>query len=194
MNTSKLTYTQYTDSELVEAYKKTSNTNLVGALIDRYTLLVLGVCMKYLKEEAIAKDVTMQVFENLFSDLKKHTITNFQSWLYIVTKNNCLLYLRKDKKERENQEYYKQHQLLVMEKDVDLHLDGNTKEQLLIKLEACINKLPPEQKAAVDLFFLQNKCYREVAEITGYNLNAVKSYIQNGKRNLKQCITANNEG
>ena len=161
--------------------------------MERYALLVLSVCMKYLKDESLAKDLTMQVFENLFVDLKKHQISNFRPWLYTVAKNSCLLYLRKDKRSNEKLEQYKKDTALVMEKELFMYPDEDAKEQLLLKLEACLTKLNSEQRIAIDLFFLQNKSYYEVAEITGYNLNEVKSYIQNGKRNLKQCITTNDE-
>ena len=59
------------------------------------------------------------------------------------------------------------------------------KDLLLQKMEAAINKLNPDQQQCVKLFYLEKKSYSEVAEITGFTMLQVKSYLQNGKRNLK---------
>jgi RNA polymerase sigma-70 factor (ECF subfamily) len=58
-------------------------------------------------------------------------------------------------------------------------------------LEKCIETLGDEQKQCVKLFYLQEKCYKEITESTGFDMNKVKSYIQNGKRNLKICMEKN---
>jgi RNA polymerase sigma-70 factor (ECF subfamily) len=64
------------------------------------------------------------------------------------------------------------------------------REDRLDKLEECMEQLPLEQKHSIQLFFIQKKCYNEIAEITGQEWNKVRSYIQNGKRNLKICMEA----
>ena len=80
-----------------------------------------------------------------------------------------------------------------VENDLVGHLDDvDLKEVKLQQLEEGITKLNSEQKICVELFYLQNKSYVEVAEITGYELNQVKSYIQNGKRNLKIYLEKKN--
>jgi RNA polymerase sigma-70 factor (ECF subfamily) len=73
------------------------------------------------------------------------------------------------------------------------HEDSQEKEQKLKAMERCLESLNLEQKISVDLFYLQQKCYAEVAALTGYEMQKVKSYIQNGKRNLKICIEKNGE-
>ncbi|MCH7910662.1 MAG: sigma-70 family RNA polymerase sigma factor [Candidatus Hydrogenedentes bacterium] len=67
-----------------------------------------------------------------------------------------------------------------------LHLnEEESKEQSLQGLENAIAGLNDEQRRCIELFYLEQKCYNEVAAITTYSLNEVKSYIQNGKRNIK---------
>lgn len=79
-----------------------------------------------------------------------------------------------------------------VENSTFVHLDlDDAKEQQLSVMEKCMESLPEEQRKSVDLFYLQEKCYKEIAEQTGYDLLKVKSYIQNGKRNLKNCIEKN---
>jgi RNA polymerase sigma factor (sigma-70 family) len=174
------------DSELVSKYKETGENICVGELFRRYVHLVYGVCMKYLKDEDIAKDLQSHIFERLLNDLLKHEIGNFKGWLFSVAKNHCLMYLRSNKSLLKNQKAFKNDHQPDMESVHDLHHNPVLeKEKELSRLETCIQQLQEGQKVCVDLFYLKEKSYKEIVEITGYTLNDVKSYIQNGKRNLK---------
>ena len=182
-----------TDLELIERYKELGDNSIVGVLFKRYTHLVFGVCMKYLKDEDEAQDAVMQIFEKLLTDLKKHSIANFKAWLYMVSKNNCLMQLRAAKNLLEKQKEFKKDASFFMETMHDEHLiSGNNKEKTLTKLEDCIGKLNEKQRISVDLFFIKEKCYQEVVDETGFTMNDVKSFIQNGKRNLKICMEGAN--
>lgn len=177
------------DIELVQKFRKTQDNTVVGVLFERYTHLVFGVCMKYLKNKDEAQDAVMHIFEKLIVDLKKHTVENFKAWLYMVAKNHCLMQLRSGQSQLKKDKELKKDYPIVMETNYSLHLDNeNNKEKELTDLEKCIEKLNEKQKLSVELFFLQEKCYQEVAEITGCSMNDVKSFIQNGKRNLKICM------
>ncbi len=176
-----------TDNEIILRYKQTRNKELVGELFRRYTRFVFLVCMKYLKEEEQAKDAAMQVFEKLFEKLKKHEIHNFKPWLHSVAKNHCLILLRKKKTLPAFQEDLFQEFPNPMESDQLLHLTDE-KESLLTKLDDAILSLSKEQRTCIELFYLKKMCYQEVAAKTGYSDKQVKSYIQNGKRNLRLIL------
>jgi RNA polymerase sigma factor (sigma-70 family) len=181
----------FSDSELISQYKQTSDSALVGVLFQRYTHLIFGVCVKYLKDEDDAQDASMQIFEKLLVDLKKHEIQQFKAWLHMVCKNYCLMQLRSGAtKLKHHKEMYKDF-AHIMESEQELHLTPqNTKEVQLTHMEECIQGLNSEQKLCIELFFLQEKSYQEVTEATNFTMNNVKSYIQNGKRNLKNCMDA----
>ena len=184
-NTSRIN--EQDDLSLIAAYKESGNLEVLGTLYNKYMHLVFGVCFNYFKDEELSKDAVMQIFEELVVKLKIHEVQNFKSWLHVLTRNHCLMALRKSAKQNnvsiddtfvENTEF--------------VHLDiDNTKETQLTIMEKCMETLPEEQRKSVDLFYLQEKCYKEVADITGYDMLKVKSYIQNGKRNLKICIEKN---
>jgi len=179
-----------TDNELVSRFRLSHNSEYVGQLFQRYTHLVFGVCMKYLKNEESSKDAVMEIFEKLLIDLKKHDVGNFKSWLYSVSKNHCLMKLRKDKSQANHVDEYGKDSLVLMEIDEPLHQSNGQEQELLDKnLYEGIEHLKEEQKMCVELFYMQNKSYEEVAELTGYSMMQVKSYIQNGKRNLKIFLT-----
>ncbi len=175
------------DDELLDNYRQSGDITFLGRLFERYMPLIYGVCLKYLKDEETAKDAVMSVFEELIVKVKQHEVKQFRGWLYVLTRNYCLMQLRSDKK----METIALDD--VMEFTTFLHPEDNNKEAALTALERCMQKLPATQKESINLFYLQEKCYKEITDITGFTLNEVKSYIQNGKRNLKICLNKNND-
>ena len=175
-------YKHIDDNELLRRFYSDKNNEWLGGLLQRYTLLLLGVCMKYLKNEELAKDAVQQVFLKAISELHKYEVDYLKSWLYTIARNHCLMQLR-DKTQfipvTENTELYG-----------DDHLKENLleKEQTLVLMEQCLLELIGPQKDCLTLFYLQKKSYQEIVELTGFSLLQVKSYIQNGKRNLKIVV------
>lgn len=179
-----------TDEQLVTLYTRTNDKEIIGVLYERYTHLLFSVCYKYLGNEADAEDMVMLVFEKLFEQLKKSEIQNFKSWIYTITKNECLMQLRRKKpSERLIEDSLKKLDSELMETMLPEHLlsDGNGEHRIRY-LESAIKILSSEQKQCIELFYLNEKSYHEVEQITGYSYNEVKSHIQNGKRNLKQMM------
>jgi RNA polymerase sigma factor (sigma-70 family) len=175
------------DSALIKRYKSSGDLGILGDLFTRYNSLVYGVGLKYLKDRDEAKDAVMQVFEKLVQSLKDHEVDNFKSWLYVTTRNHCLMQIRA-RKGKFNEEISPH----LMENELTLHLNEEPElEHNLSKLEKCIEELVNEQKQCVQLFFLKEMCYKEITSTTGFELNKVKSFIQNGKRNLKLCMERN---
>jgi DNA-directed RNA polymerase specialized sigma24 family protein len=87
------------DESLLKAYQASGDQAHLAALYMRYTDLVFGVCLKYLKERENAKDAVMSIYQELIKKLQTHNVDNFKSWLYVVAKNHCLMQLRKEKKQ-----------------------------------------------------------------------------------------------
>lgn len=174
------------DIELIERYKATDDLKVVGALYQRYTHLVAVLCMKYLKNRAESEDAAMEIFEVLIADLKRHEIQNFKAWLFTVVKNHCFKRLRKQQREGEKEREYQKADISFMENDPIQDLEGESDmiEKNIGKLQEGIDSLKEEQRACISLFYLKEKSYKEVVDETGYDLKKVKSYVQNGKRNL----------
>jgi len=174
------------DQELIARYKQSGDLKTLGDLYQRYMELVFGACLKYLKDEEKAKDATMSIFEELIIKAKRYEIKNFKSWLYTLSKNYCLMQLRSPK-------YLSLKDLDIerMQLTEEVHLNGVfDKEDQLNQVQDCLETLVPEQKTTVSLFYLENKCYKEISEITGLDWNKIRSQIQNGRRNLKICMEA----
>jgi len=176
----------FSEQRLLTEYRKTGDLQLLGRLYEPYMPLIYGVCLKYYKDEAKSEDAVMQIFESLISKLRVHEVSNFKSWLHTLARNHCLMELRKAN--RVTTVDIEEH---VVESDVFLHQQNegerNPEEQLAL-MESCLETLSDEQRRCITLFYIEQKCYKDVAELTGYDLGQVKSYIQNGKRNLKICM------
>lgn len=183
-----------TDEELVDRYRNSFDTKYVGELFERYTHLVYGVCLKYLQNETAAEDATMQLFEKLITDLKKHHVTAFKPWLYTVVKNHCMMEFRKESGDKKRRTELTVFTNTVMENKVETHLeDVNDKEFILEHLADGIEQLKEQQKICIELFYLKDCSYAEIAKLEGMSVNEVKSHIQNGKRNLRNYINSKNE-
>ena len=173
-----------TDAELILAYKQSGNINVIGDLYQRYMDLVYGVCLKYLKNPENAQDSVIAIFEELPGKLQKHEVENFKAWLYTLSKNHCLMRLRSEKRQ-----IVVNVDVELMQSEENVHLNGELdKEANFKKLDYCLGQLQDEQRKVIELFYLQGKCYNEIAELTGMEWNTVRSYIQNGRRNLKLCM------
>jgi RNA polymerase sigma factor (sigma-70 family) len=173
-------YDHISDQELLEYYYADNNQEWLGILLQRYTLLLLGVCMKYLKDETEARDCVQQIFLKVLTEAPKYKIEYFKSWLYMVAKNHCLMRLRY--KGAKSVKELTDHNLAEQETDRQDILQNEKTYELL---EESMQELNEEQKICVDLFYLQKKSYQQIADRTAFSLMQVKSYIQNGKRNLK---------
>jgi RNA polymerase sigma factor (sigma-70 family) len=175
-------HTSLTDKELLQLFYADHNNQWLGFLLERYTLLLYGVSMKYLKNPEEAKDAVQQIFLKTITELHKYEVTYFSSWLYMIARNYCLMKLR-DKKSP-----VKPVESVASFLRAEEEPDFLKREELLLQLETAMKELNPEQKMCISLFYLQKKSYQEIAAETGFSLLQVKSYIQNGKRNLRLLI------
>jgi RNA polymerase sigma-70 factor (ECF subfamily) len=179
-------YNNISDHELLNHYYETNDPAWIGILLERYTLLLLGVCMKYLKNEEEAKDAVQQIFLKVLTEVSKYKVDYFKSWLYMVAKNHCLMKLRSSQGK-----FMKE-----LKEDSSLKHEETNKDELLATentyslLQEAIEELSKEQKHCVTLFYLKKYSYQQITESTGFSLMQVKSYIQNGKRNLRMMLDA----
>lgn len=172
------------DDELLALYKKERHSEYFAELFRRYIPLVYGLCYKYLENNEDSKDAVMDIYEKVSKSVLEHEVSNFYSWLFSIVKNHCLAILRKEKKT-----FFVEIDQDVMENEEDFHqLDRQQTIEEDKALEFCLNELKTEQQVSVKLFYYENKSYSDIVDITGYTLEKVKSYIQNGKRNLKNCM------
>nr|WP_240915332.1 sigma-70 family RNA polymerase sigma factor [Chitinophaga oryziterrae] len=172
---------------MLQRYKADEDSNWIGILFDRYAILLLGLCMKYLKNEEDARDSVQQIFLKVLAEINKHQVQFFRAWIYMVAKNYCLMQLRH--KQQVRQEEVNENHLnnpAIADEEKAKFIE---KDILLENMQQALEQLNPDQRICLKLFYLQKVSYQDIATRTGYTLLQVKSYIQNGKRNLKQLLS-----
>lgn len=179
--------TELSDADLLQRYRDTDELADLAALFGRYTELTYGSCLKYLKDATAAEDAVMNIFEELTKKVKKHEIKQFRGWLHVLTRNHCLMILRKQNKNK-TVEYDPQlmQSTAIVHPDYEIDQVETVSEVDLLK--ECMKTLADHQKYCVDQFYYGNKSYKEIAIETGDPVGKVRSNIQNGRRNLRICI------
>jgi RNA polymerase sigma-70 factor (ECF subfamily) len=179
--------TEYSDEELLSLFKKTGEAEYFQRLYERYIPLIYGLCLKYLQSPESSQDAVIDLFENLSQKIQGYEIKIFKNWLHSVVKNHCFHILKENKRE-----FVVDFDSQFMESDSVLDLlSEDSEEEKDAALSQCLEKLPEPQRISIEKFFYEDKSYAEIVDETGFHLKSVKSYIQNGKRNLKICIEKN---
>jgi RNA polymerase sigma-70 factor (ECF subfamily) len=185
-------YNQYSDQDLIGLYKENHDLEVIGELFKRSQHIVLGVCLKYLKDVSSAEDALMDIFEELITALRTAEVRDFRPWLGTVTRNFLHRRYRKESKVRTlsfEEDLQKNEDGFVEFMDEDTPYDEHQRiEQQEDALRNAITQLKDEHKECITLFYLEKKSYTETCQITGYTFKQVKSYIQNGKRNIKNIL------
>ncbi len=174
------------DEALLAAYQSDGDVAVLGQLYERYVELVYGVCLKYFKNEADAEDAVMAIFEQLVAKARAHEVENFRSWLYVLAKNHCLMQLRKPQREFPRDDFMQFDGIVHPEEEENTEAEA-------AQLRDCIEELGNEQRQAIELFYFENRSYQEIAEMKKEDLGRIRSYIQNGRRNLRICMEKKKE-
>ncbi len=184
----KESFRHFSDQKLVEIYKETANAEIIGEIFERYQHIMFGVCLKYLRNADQSNDAVMHIFNELFDLLSRYEVRDLKYWLHTITKNHCLKILKGNEHAVDLDEVSEKNIAVdFMESEQELtHL--KEKDLLLEKLNEALYRLKPEQQQCVKLFYIDSRSYQDIADITGYPLKKVKSYIQNGKRNLQLIL------
>lgn len=181
------------EKQLLDQYRQSGDLRLLGKLYEPYMPLLYGVCFRYFQDQQRSEDAVMEIFESLILKLRQHKVSHFKSWLYTLTRNFCLMELRKAggrialSLEDTDTGTIEAATLAAGLQDREGDFDP-AKEKRLVLMESCLAKLSEEQRICVELFYLKQMCYQDIADQTGYEMKKVKSYIQNGKRNLRLCM------
>jgi RNA polymerase sigma-70 factor, ECF subfamily len=183
---------ELSDNELLARFIDNGDHEILAELYSRYMQLVYGVCMKYLRNREDARDGVIRIYEKIASEPARHQSDNFRAWLYVVTKNYCLMEIRSAEHRNQKLAEWQEDQKIFMESDDFLHPVDRDDSETDTALKECIEKLHDLQRRSVELFYFGNKCYREIAEELLTDEKKVKSLLQNGKRNLKICLEGKN--
>lgn len=171
-----------TDEQLLEKYISGGDAQYLGALYERYMPMVYGVCLKILKDPGKSEDAVMAIYEELTRKVREHQIESFRGWLYVLARNHCLMEWRKNQRQPTDlHDDMSRHDAIEQSFKYELPQNGTP-------LEKCLDELPTHQRKSVEWFYFEEKSYKEIADIIAEDVGKVRSYIQNGRRNLKICL------
>lgn len=176
------------DEELLKAYKQTGNKELFADLFKKHVSVVYGTCLFYLQDKAEAQDATMVLFEKIMVEINKNEIQHFKGWLSFVVRNHCISLIRKNKVQTRNIKSYYEFEYQDPNAQTEEKINTIDDDLMLENMKQCLPKLKENQRICVELFYLKDKSYQEIANETTFALNEIKSHIQNGKRNLKLLL------
>lgn len=180
---------EYTsDEDLLKHYKQSGNKEVFAELFKKHVSVVYGTCLFYLQDKDEAQDATMQLFEKLMLDINSREIDNFKGWLSFVVRNYCISLIRKNKSYNKNIQSYYEFEYEDPNYGTEEKVNMISDDSMIDHMKQCLPKLKENQRICVELFYLQNKSYQDIANQTKFTLNEIKSYIQNGKRNLKLLL------
>jgi RNA polymerase sigma factor (sigma-70 family) len=177
------------DAELLEFFQNDHNAEYLGVLFMRYKRLAFGVAYKYFRDRDDAEDMVSHVFSLLLEKLPGKEVNSFKQYLYGTVRNECLARTRQLKKEGERQQEWAMTENTedgFMEIENMVHLRDEKPMDEMVR--DAIQQLGEEQRVCVLHFFFEGKSYKEISLQTGFSLKHVKSYLQNGKRNLKKLL------
>ncbi len=185
-------YSSMSDNHLAAEYAREAGREVLAEIYDRFSHLVLGLCLKYLRNSQDAEDAVSGIFAGLITDLQKHQVSHLKSWLYVYSRNHCLMELRRRSSRLKKELDLREASVVYMESDTLTHLKEKDEEEGALR--EAIGTLSEAQEKCIRLFYLENCSYAQISRSTGYSANEVKSHIQNGKRNLKiKLESAGNE-
>ena len=187
------------DQELLARYRAQPDPTDLGLLYDRHLPEAFAVCRRYLAPpDEDAEDAVMQLFEVLLDKLKTHAPDNFGAWLYATARNFCLMQLRAKKRggpaagprllavpEAGDMEILAARHL---PNEADEAEAAHATEATLQALEHALTQLPTAQRRCLELFFMEEYSYQQIAAALKLDLGLVKSHLQNGRRMLRKTV------
>ena len=165
------------DENIILEYKVTKNKRILAPLFKKYNEKLFGVAFYYLHERESAMDAVMEAYEVVFKTIDTKDITYYKGWLMSICKNICLKKIRDEKKFSE----LKDNSDISVENEDEAVYSNETIEKIL----EFIPRLKENQRVCIEDFYLKGKSYDDISTSYEMTFKEVKSYIQNGKRNLK---------
>jgi RNA polymerase sigma factor (sigma-70 family) len=174
-------------SSWIENYLKTGDKQYWGRIFEKYKKQIFVRCLRILNNSEDARDLTSEAFIKAFENIQNFDLKrSFFPWLYQLTTNLCIDHIRRKKLIQFNQ--IEDQVISENPEDVIVNLE---RKELGNHIKQAIRKLKRPQKRCFCLFYIQQKSYKEIAELTGYSFNEVRSYIQNGRRKFKSIMEKN---
>ncbi len=171
------------DLLLIKQYLENRDTSAFNELYKRYSGKVYAKCISMLKDETLAADATQEVFTKVFLKLGSFgEKAKFSTWLYSVTYNYCIDFIRKQKRDLQ----------LFTDGAEDLPevIDDEEDDEELLAMEVgrlrkVLEEIPPGDKVILLMKYQDELSIKEISAALNKNESAVKMQLKRAKTKAK---------
>ncbi len=144
------------------------------------------LCIQYIHDEKVAEEIVQETFLKLWEiKASLNDQINIKNYLYTITKNNCLNYLRNQKTSMKHLEKLKYLEMQFNYESLEKLGDAVQFEELRIKIETSISKLPEEVIETFKMSRFEEFSYREISEKQNISMKTVEARISKALRILR---------
>ncbi len=172
------------DDELIKRIKK-GEEEYTEVLIRKYYKMVYTIISKELRDKELAKDLAQEVFLKICQNINKYLESgNFSSWLFSITRNHIIDYIRKNKTRNKYEVKESIDESLVGKK-----YPNHEKVEVFNYLLEAIEELPPEQNEVVILYYLKRMSVEQIALQLGVPKGTITSRLFLARKKLIKILT-----
>jgi len=173
------------ENQIIERVKR-GDTEAFRTIVDNYRDAVYGLSLRLVSNQMEAEELAQDSFLKVFKSVSSYRgDSKFSTWIYRITYNTCISHLRKNKLYTlEIKDYHG-------ESDFNSGYDNLMKEDTNNTIKTILTKLNPDDRAIIQLFYLEENSIKEISEITGFSNSNVKVKLHRSKQKLKSMMEEN---
>ena len=168
------------ESSLLLKYLKTNDLSYLLELYRPYMHLVYGLAFKYVKDPKQSQEIVYCIFKKLIKDIKRQEVRVFGNWLYNLSLDFCKQWRDRGRTESD--------QIVALggstQTPVEFYddKDDDSFEEEISSMEDEVMRIKSQQEKCSQLFFKEQRCFQEIADITGWEVSEIKYHVKNAKR------------
>ena len=182
------------DFKLVVLAKEKKDQKAFNKLMKYYENSIYYMMLKMTNNSDDAKDLTNEAFEKAFRNLDLYTpVYAFSTWLFKIATNNCIDFLRKDRKTTQPLNLYDENNELIEQiksiKTDDLNPEESMiKDQNNVKVRQIVDTLKPRFKKLVEMHYYNELGYKEIANLLNLPVGTVKAQLFRARESLQRNL------
>jgi len=174
-----------TDEELVRLYLESQNVAYFNLIYKRYSGKIFGKCLSLLKHEDEAEDATQDVMMKILMNMAKFSgRSRFSTWIYSITYNYCIDFLRRKKRDPS---VYVDDFIDNMDVEDDVE-DAFLLEMNVNRLKVILQEIPIGDKTILLMKYQDEMSIKEIGQILDKSESAIKMKIKRAKQKFKKTF------
>jgi RNA polymerase sigma-70 factor (ECF subfamily) len=170
------------ENQIIEQVKL-GNTEAFRIIVDQYRDAVFGLALRMVNNREEAEELAQDAFIKVFNAINNYRgESKFSTWLYRITYNTCISFLRKNKPDLV--EIQDQHGA----SNFNSGYDNLMKEDNNMAINIILSQLKPDDRAIIQLFYLEENSIKEISEITGFSNTNVKVKLHRSKQKMRKIL------